>query len=140
MTTGSAISSLDPISYWLVFDADGSRKLNIRDALPAERKALRDATLEDKATTAKAESIKELASATRLPEHGLSTSIEIWNRMVEVGEDYQYGRFDKKNADKNARKIDSPPNGSESFELIWRKTPARACMTKPRAAPTAASI
>ena len=28
-----------------------------------------------------------------LPEHGLHTTVEPWNRMVELGEDFQFGRF-----------------------------------------------
>lgn len=111
----SAVAELEPMSYWLVFDSAGSKRLNIRDALPVEARKLRDQILADPKLTAQADTLKDLARKARLPEHGLKTSVEVWNRMVEVGEDFQFGRFA---TPKDANKTRGKGRGNEAIRPI----------------------
>ena len=105
-TRAAAVEALQPMSYWMIFDEPGSRRLNVRDALQGEAKKVRSDILNDPVNAASADSLAELARQTGLPEHALRTSIEAWNRMVEVGDDFQFGRF---GPDKPAKKIQVPP-------------------------------
>jgi len=107
--TGAAIRELDSESYWLIFDSRGSRRLMVRDALLANRNTIRDDILNNPALAAQADDLGTLAKKAGLPEHGLRTSIETWNRMVALGTDYQFGRFNPKETAANVRKIKEPP-------------------------------
>jgi len=96
-------------SYWMIFDSRGSRRLAIRDALLADRKNLREAMLQHSEITARADTLEQLAQKAGLPEHGVRTSVEAWNRMVEVGTDFQFGRFGPNSQAANIAKIRVPP-------------------------------
>jgi flavocytochrome c len=105
----SAVEQLEPVGYWMIFDSRSARKLNVRDALPAERQNIRDTILSSPTLAKKADSIAALARLAGLPEHGLKTTIETWNRMVEVGTDFQFGRFDPKTKTAAIKPIAKPP-------------------------------
>jgi flavocytochrome c len=105
----AAVSKLEPMNYWLIFDTKGSRRFNIRDALAINSEALRDEILADPKLTTTADSLGELARQTGLPEHGLKTSIETWNRMIEAGTDFKFKRFSPGNKATYIRAIKEPP-------------------------------
>ena len=63
----TAVAALDGMSYWLLFDAAGSRKLNVRDALQAGRAFRRAEILHNPDITVSAASLTELARRTGLP-------------------------------------------------------------------------
>jgi flavocytochrome c len=89
----AAAGNLQPMNFWMVFDARGSRRLGLRGAPWLNNQTVRDEILENVAITKKAQNLRELAAQTGLPWHNLYASIEVWNRMLEVGTDYQFGRF-----------------------------------------------
>jgi len=105
-----AVSGMDNPGYWMIFDADGARRFGLRGAPWISRDTVDAEVLNNSRLVSKANSISELAQRAGLPEHGLRTTVETWNRMVSVGEDYIFQRF-KKGAppDRSARPIIKPP-------------------------------
>lgn len=95
--------------YWMIFDAEGAKRFSMRDAPWLNRDTLRSEILQNNAVVTSANSVKQLARRTGLPEHGLRTTVETWNRMVETGEDFKYGRFNKQHSDRNAVPILKAP-------------------------------
>ncbi len=93
----------------MIFDARGSKRLSVRDALVANRVAIRVRNSGNETITARADDVATLARMTGLPAHGLRTSIEAWNRMVDLGTDFQFGRFSPDSNSAEARKIKEPP-------------------------------
>jgi succinate dehydrogenase/fumarate reductase flavoprotein subunit len=108
-TVAATAGLLDPTTFWMIFDSRGSKRLNVRDALVANRAAIRSEILSNEAITAQADDIATLARMTGLPAHGLRTSLEAWNRMVDIGTDFQFGRFSPDDNSAEARKIKEPP-------------------------------
>jgi len=118
----AAVSELKPMSYWLIFDTKGSRRFSIRDALAANQQTLRDEILGDPELTATADTLVELARQTGLPEHGLKTSIETWNRMIDVGTDFKFKRFSPGNRATYIRAINEPPFFAMRVYPLTRKS------------------
>ena len=108
-TVETAVSSLDPISYWVVYDANGAKRWQIRDADWLNKDTLGELILNNSEITVKADSIDELAKAAGIATHGLNTTLETWNRMVDVGTDFQHGRFTKDNNKPRAQALVTPP-------------------------------
>ncbi|MEE4184219.1 MAG: FAD-dependent oxidoreductase [Gammaproteobacteria bacterium] len=108
--------------YWLLFDATGARRMNVRDApwLTADR--VQSEILDNPALTVKADSIAELAAAAGLPEHGVRTTLETWNRMVDAGEDFQFGRFTRDQPARDARALRTPPYYAVRVYPMTRKS------------------
>jgi predicted oxidoreductase len=108
--------------YWLVFDETGARRMNVRDApwLTAER--VQSEILDNPALTVTADSISALAAAAGLPEHGLRTTVETWNRMVDAGEDFQFGRFTRERPARAARALRTPPYYAVRMYPMTRKS------------------
>lgn len=98
----------DNPGYWMIFDADGARRFSMRDAPWLNRETIRTEVLDNPAIVHKAKSIKGLARLAGLPEHGLQTTVETWNRMVEFEEDFQFARFDKRSM-RNIKTVSKPP-------------------------------
>ncbi len=121
-TLETAISQLEPMNYWLFFDQRGSRRLNIRDVSAQESGALRAEILADPQITASAETLDELAVKAGLPAYSLRTTVETWNRMVELGEDYQIGRFNKTSKSPNIGYISEPPYYALRVYPLTRKS------------------
>jgi len=118
----AAVSELKPVSYWLIFDAKGSRRLNVRDALALNSKSVRDQILTNPKITATADTLDALARQAGLPAHGLTTSIETWNRMIQVGTDFKYGRFEPGNKATYIRAINEPPYFALRVYPLTRKS------------------
>jgi flavocytochrome c len=117
-----AVTQLKPMSYWIVFDAKGSRRFNVRDALTPNKLTVRDEILANPELTVTADTLDELAQQSGLPVHGLRTSIETWNRMVEVGTDFQYDRFKPGKKATYIRKINEPPYYALHVYPLTRKS------------------
>jgi predicted oxidoreductase len=118
----AAVSSLDNASYWLVFDSRGSRRLNVRDALAVNRQYRRDEILANPNITQQANSLTQLARQTGISPHSLRTSVETWNRMVDVGTDFQYGRFAPDNKPTYIAAIRQPPYYAIRVYPLTRKS------------------
>ena len=105
----AAVSQLQPVSYWVIYDANGADRWQVRDATWLKKSLLQDTVLDNPDISIAADSIAELAALAGLSAHGLQTTLETWNRMVEVGADFQFNRFspDKKTA--RAQAIVTPP-------------------------------
>ena len=105
----SAVLELDPMTFWMVFDADGARKLSLRGAAWLSRKKILEEIINNPEITHRAKTLGELADKAELPYHGLQSTVEIWNRMLDVGDDYQFGRFTADDRPRGIDRIDRPP-------------------------------
>ena len=121
-TLAEAIDQMKPMNYWLLFDKRGSRRLNIRDVSVQEAALLREDILANSKITASGWTIDELAIKAGLPAYTLRTTVEAWNRMVELGEDYQFGRFDKTNRTATIGFISEPPYYALRVYPLTRKS------------------
>ena len=108
--------------YWLIFDAGGARRMQVRDAPWLTPERIREEILTNPQLTATADSVEALAAITGLPPHGLRTTFETWNRMVDSGEDFQYGRFTAAADDRNVRALRQPPFYAVRVYPMARKT------------------
>ncbi len=88
-----AVSQFESVSYWVIYDANGADRWQIRDAVWLNKSLLKETVIDNPDITVSADSIAELAAKTGLPEHGLRAALETWNRMIDVGTDFQFGRF-----------------------------------------------
>jgi predicted oxidoreductase len=105
-----AVSNIDDPGYWMIFDADGARRFGLRGAPWISRDTVNDEVLNNPTLVSQANTISELAKRAGLPEHGLRTTVETWNRMVAVGEDYIFQRFEKGTPpDRSIKTISKPP-------------------------------
>ena len=111
-TVTKTLRAIPDPGYWMIFDAEGARRFSMRDAAWLNRDTIRKDVLDNPTIVHQARSIKALARKAGLPEHGLQTTVEIWNRMVEFQEDFQFGRFNKQSSKRSLRNIKplrSPP-------------------------------
>jgi len=95
--------------YWMIFDAEGAKRLTLRGALWLNRDTVATEILHNPLVVTAADNLQQLASRTGLPEQGLRATVETWNRMVEVGEDFKFGRFSKQQPDRNAVPVSKAP-------------------------------
>jgi succinate dehydrogenase/fumarate reductase flavoprotein subunit len=121
-TLAAAINKLEPMNYWLFFDQRGSRKLNIRDINNQESAALRAEILSNPKITISAPTLEELAAKAGLPAYSLRTTVETWNRMVNLGEDYQFERFSQADKPGTIAPISDPPYYALRVYPLTRKS------------------
>ncbi len=117
-----ALRGMEDAAYWLVFDSAGARRFSLRDAPWITRDTVRNEVLDNPRVVHKAGSVKKLARMAGLPEYGLKTTVEIWNRMIDVEEDFQFGRFDRRNPDRFADAIAEPPYYAVRLYPMTRKS------------------
>lgn len=116
------LETMNPRGYWLVFDATGAKRFSLRDAPWLSKATIRAEILDNPRITKQADNLRELARKTGLPEHGLRTTQQTWNRMVEVGEDFQFGRFGPTTPDRNIRALRTPPYYAVQLYPMTRKS------------------
>lgn len=105
-----AVSSMSDPGYWMIFDADGARRFGMRGAPWISRDTVDQYVLNNAQLVSQADSLNKLARKAGLPEHGLRTTVETWNRMVEAGEDFKFQRFSpSRPPDRTIRKIQKAP-------------------------------
>ncbi len=104
-----AMSDNPTPGYWMIFDAEGAKRLTMRDAPWLNRDTVATEILHNPMVATSADNLKQLARRTGLPEHGLRATVQTWNRMVDVGEDFKFGRFSKQNPDRNAIPVSKAP-------------------------------
>ena len=83
--TDRAVLTLVPATHWLVFDADGLKKLTIRGAAWMNAKTVRAEILANEELVKTAQSIEALAEAAGLPRDALLDTVQRFNRFVEQG-------------------------------------------------------
>lgn len=121
-TIETAVTRLESPHYWMVFDAKGSRRFNLRGSPWITKAVLRREFLDNPDIVLKAASLEELAKLTGLPEHDLTASIQIWNRMLFAGTDYQFGRFSKTYWPRSTLQIEEPPFYAVRLSPLTRKS------------------
>jgi flavocytochrome c len=121
-TIEAAVRAQKPMSYWVIYDSNGTRGWMIRDAIWLEKSMLDDVVVNNPEVTVKGRNIEELARKAGLDYHGLKTTIETWNRMVEVGTDFQHGRFAPDSASPKARALLKAPFYATQLYPYTRKS------------------
>jgi predicted oxidoreductase len=116
------LESMNPRGYWLLFDAPGSKRFNLRDAPWLNQTSIRQEILNNPDITVQADTLGALARKTGLPEHGLRTTQQTWNRMVDMGEDFRFGRFSAAQQDRNIRSLSTPPYYAVKLYPMTRKS------------------
>lgn len=91
--TDRAVLMRTPATHWLVFDADGEKKLSVRGAVWLSAKGAQKEIVANRELVKTAESIAALAEAAGLPPDALADTVQRYNRFVEQGMDTDFGRI-----------------------------------------------
>ncbi|TDJ44449.1 MAG: FAD-dependent oxidoreductase [Gammaproteobacteria bacterium] len=91
--TEAAGLALTPQTHWLIFDAQGRRKLRLRGAPWLNPKTIANEILGDPDTTHRADTIAALAVVAGLPAAALPATVDRYNRFVAAGRDEDFQRF-----------------------------------------------
>jgi predicted oxidoreductase len=118
----AAMSNLEQDSFWMFFDADGARKFSVRGRPWINRDTIRSEFLDNAGITVKADSLEALARAMDIPPHNIQATVEIWNRMVDVGSDYQLNRFNNTKKSRGIAPISTPPYYAVKVYPLTRKS------------------
>lgn len=104
----SAVLAQPGGSYWAVFDARSKGDFKVGSADWGDRPALAAQVLEDPTLTKTGNSLTELAAATQLPPAALEETVRRYNKLVEAGEDTDFGSF-ASTTKSRPRAITAPP-------------------------------
>ncbi|MDP6436708.1 MAG: FAD-dependent oxidoreductase [Gammaproteobacteria bacterium] len=118
----AAVDKLKPVSFWMLFDTNGARRLGLRGAPWIDRNAVKRYILDNPVITAKGVTLRELALKSGLPEHGIRTTIETWNRMVKVGTDFQFNRFNEEHKPRGIQSLSKAPYYALRIYPLTRKS------------------
>ncbi|MDP6149660.1 MAG: FAD-dependent oxidoreductase [Gammaproteobacteria bacterium] len=118
----AAVDKLKPVSFWMLFDANGARRLGLRGAPWIDRDSVKRYILDNPVITAKGVTLRELALKTGLPEHSLRTTVETWNRMVDVGTDFQFNRFSEEHQPRGIQSLSKAPYYAIKIYPLTRKS------------------
>jgi predicted oxidoreductase len=118
----AAALELEPMTFWMLFDANGARKLNLRGSAWLSKKNIYNEIINNPDITIKAKNLRELAEKSGLPYHGLKSSVQIWNRMLNVGGDYQFGRFTATDRPRGIAVLNRPPYYALQVYPLTRKS------------------
>jgi succinate dehydrogenase/fumarate reductase flavoprotein subunit len=91
--TDHAALRLTPATHWMVFDAEGVKKLTIRGQAWMTPEKIQKEIMDNPALIKKADSIAALAAAAGLPPDALADTVERFNRFVDQGTDTDFGRI-----------------------------------------------
>jgi flavocytochrome c len=91
--TDRAVIRNSPATVWLIFDAEGLKKLTIRGTAWLSTETIRKEILDNPALVKRADSIADLAAAAGLPPDALTDTITRFNRFIEQGMDTDFGRI-----------------------------------------------
>jgi len=92
-TTEAAVLGLSPQTHWMIFDAQGRRKLRIRDAEWLNPASITSEILDNPQVAGKADTIAALAAATGLPPDELEATVARFNAFVAAAKDDDFRRF-----------------------------------------------
>jgi flavocytochrome c len=105
----AAVFAQSPQTHWLIFDAEGRRKLRIRGASWLNPKSITAEILDTPEVGHKAGTIEALAAATGLPAADLRATVDRYNEFVTGGEDLDFQRFNTDSAGPKPVAIIKPP-------------------------------
>jgi predicted oxidoreductase len=88
-----AVLTQSPQTHWLIFDADGRKRLIIRGAAWLDRNTIEAEILGNNKLVARADTVPDLADAAGLPADTLSATVNRFNEFSAHGADPHYGRF-----------------------------------------------
>ncbi len=96
-------------TYWMIFDASGRKRLQVRGAPWLTRDTLAAEIIYNKEIVAQADSITALAKEIGLPAEQLNASIERFNQLAADGLDEDFGRFGADSARRTPKPLVEPP-------------------------------
>jgi len=106
--TESAVLASSGQNFWMVFDAQGLRRLRIRDAEWLSPATIRTEIIDNRNVAGKANTLSELAEQIALPAEALATTVERYNALVAAGEDQDFNRFSPDDGSRT-KPIEKPP-------------------------------
>ena len=89
----AAVFAQSAPAHWLIFDAEGRKRLIIRGAAWLSRETIQKEIIENADLVKQADSIEELASLAGLPVTQLAETVERFNEFSAQGADPDYQRF-----------------------------------------------
>ncbi len=107
-------------NYWMIFDAAGRRKLQIRGAPWLTRENLDEEILSNPSIVQKADNITSLAATAGLPADQLASTVDQFNGYVETGKDEEFSRFT--DADRAPAPLTSSPFYAMRLYPMTRKS------------------
>lgn len=107
VTEPAVLASSDQ-TFWMIFDAQGLRRLRIRDAEWLSPETIAAEILENPEVAGKANTLAELAERTGLPADALEETVERYNAFVAAGEDEDFRRF-APDTGSRIKPIEKPP-------------------------------
>ena len=120
--TNRAVLQLVPATHWLIFDAQGARRLTVRGAAWLSSQKIRQEILDNPALVKSAGSIAELAAAAGLPADALAGTVERFNRFVDQGMDTDFGRIAPGMTEQLPLPIRQPPFYAVQLYPMTRKS------------------
>ena len=119
-----ALLRQSPASYWAIFDAHSRQQFFVsgsdwNDTNVVQREIFANPKLAD--WVKRADSLEALAQTAGLPVAALVETVGRWNEMIEHGEDTEFHRFDRSNAQRPA-KLDTAPFYSVQLFPLARKS------------------
>ncbi|MFW2403661.1 MAG: FAD-dependent oxidoreductase [Gammaproteobacteria bacterium] len=106
--TESAVLASNGQTFWMVFDAQGLRRLRIRDAEWLKPDTISAEILDNPDVAGKAATLTELAEQVGLPANALEATINRYNGFIAAGEDKDFNRFSADSGPK-PKPIEKPP-------------------------------
>ncbi|MGI9291571.1 MAG: FAD-binding protein, partial [Gammaproteobacteria bacterium] len=86
------------------------------------RNSIYDEIINNPDITHKAKTLRELSEKSGLPYHGVRSAVQIWNRMLTVGDDFQFGRFSTDKKPRGMDPISQPPYFALKVYPLTRKS------------------
>jgi flavocytochrome c len=121
-TVAAAVTELDPMSFWMVFDSAGLRKFSLRGAPWLNKDTIRAEFLDNPEITRTADNLEDMAHAMGLPVHNLRAAVQVWNRMFATGTDVQFSRFNSVRRPTGLRPVTEPPFYAVRVHPLTRKS------------------
>lgn len=91
--TDRAVLKNAPATHWLIFDAEGAKRLAIRGAAWLTASSIRKEILDNPVLVKRGRSLAELAATAGLPADALADTVMRYNRFIERGMDTDFGRI-----------------------------------------------
>lgn len=91
-TLEQAVLNLDGQSYWMIFDSNGLKRLQVRGAPWLNRNTIAAEVLGNPALVQRADTPADLAAAAGLPATALLATIRRYNEFASAGSDPEFGR------------------------------------------------
>ncbi len=120
--TDLAVLQLAPATHWLVFDAEGEKRLQVRGAAWLNRQSIEREILGNETLVKRTDTVPELAAAAGLPVAALLDTVERFNRFVEQGADTDFGRVGPGSAAAAPLAIRKPPYYAVQLYPMSRKS------------------